>query len=170
MRYILLLLAVPLLFLGCNSFSGNPNNFVITVKGQTFAWSGNSMTSLDGKAIYLRSVNGTCGGRNVVQMWEGSVALPDFTCSCFIPNGQGNFNVGEINNTCANMIVDGPWPYALISGVQTTNGSIATPYVHITHVGVNKIKGTISGTVAESNQDGTFTEVAISGSFILKKM
>jgi hypothetical protein len=37
-------------------------------------------------------------------------------------------------------------------------------------LGSNKVEGTISGTIAESNQDGTFSSRSISGQFKLKKM
>ena len=155
---------------GCNALSSNPNFFVLTVDGQTFSWSGNSMTSLDGKAIYLTGQGSTCGGKNAVQMWKGTGGFPDFYCSFFIPNGENTFSVGDTLQTCANMVIDGPWAYSLVSGIETTNGLIATPIVSITHVGANKVEGTISGTIAESNQDGTFSSRSISGQFKLKKM
>jgi hypothetical protein len=165
-----LLFSIPLLFLGCNAFNGSPNYFLITVNGQTFSWSGNSMTSIDGKAIYLSSQSSVCGGKNAIQMWEGDAGMYDFYCACFVPDGEGNFPVGDQNATCANMMISGPWAYSLISGVETSNGNIATPIVNITHEGMNVVEGTISGTIAESNQNGTFVERSISGSFKLRKM
>lgn len=166
----ILLFSIPLLFLGCNAFNGNPNFFLITVDGQTFSWSGNAATSLDGKAIYLSNQGSVCGGKNAIQMWEGNAGIYDFYCACFVPDGEGTYSVGDQNASCANMVIDGPWAYSLISGVETSNGNIATPIVTITHEGMNVVEGTISGTIAGSNQNGTFVEKSISGSFKLKKM
>lgn len=155
--------------LGCNGVNNNSNYFNITIDGQNFYWTGNSMTSLDGKAIYLSGSTSICGGKNAVQMWEGDLSFPSFYCSFFIPEGEGTFVIGDATG-CSDMIIQGTWPYALISGVETNNGSMAQPIVDITHSGYNKIEGTISGNIAKSNQDGTYTSIPISGSFKLKKI
>jgi hypothetical protein len=157
------------ILLGCNGINNNSSYFNITIEGQNFYWEGNSTTSLDGKSIYLSSSTSTCGGKNAIQMWEGDLSFPSFYCSFFIPDGEGTFVIAD-SIGCSAMIIQGPWPYALISGIETNNGSIAQPIVNITHSGYNKIKGTISGNIAESNQDGTYTSRPISGSFKLKKI
>ena len=128
------------------------------------------MNSLDGKATYLSSESSICGGRNGIQMWEGNIGSFNVNLSCFVPNGEGSFTIDDSTPSCASMVISGPWPFPLVSGVETTNGNIAEPVVNITHIGNNKVEGTISGTIAESNQDGSFTERTISGSFKLRKL
>ena len=164
-------LPLILLLCGCNAINGGDSYFNITVKGQTFVWSGNSTTSLDGKAIYTQNSGSTCSGNNSVQLLEGSVAsIPNFNCSFFVPDGEGVFTIGNTSQSCYNMTISGPWSNPLVSGYQTTSGTVAYPKVTITEETSNFVKGTIEGTIAESNQDGTFSSRSLSGSFKLKKI
>jgi hypothetical protein len=171
MNKFLIVIFFPL-FYGCNPIDNSGNSyFTVSVKGQTFVWSGNSSTSLDGKATYLQNSSSTCNGYNAVDLTKGNIgSLPNFTCRFFVPNGEGTFIIGNTNQSCFNMTINGPWPYALISGIETTNGTVAYPKVIITEVASNFVKGTIEGTIAESNQDGTFSSRNVSGSFKLKKL
>jgi hypothetical protein len=170
MKKLIVFLLLPLVY-GCNAINSGNSYFTVTVKGQTFVWSGNSSTSMDGRATYLKNSGSTCSGYNAVQLIEGSVAsTPNFNCSFFVPDGEGTFIIGNSSQSCFNMTISGPWAYPLVSGYQTTNGTIAYPKVIITEETTNFVKGTIEGTIAESNQDGTFSSRTISGSFKLKKL
>jgi len=170
MKNLLFFLLFPLVY-GCNAINGGNSYFTVTVKGQTFVWSGNSSTSMDGKALYLKNSGFSCSGYNAVQLIEGSVAsIPNFNCSFFVPDGEGTFIIGNTSQSCFIMTISGPWAIPLVSGKQTTNGTIAYPKVIITEETSNFVKGTIEGTIAESNQDGTFSSRAVSGSFKLKKL